>query len=122
MPQTIGISEDMLKRRIVVGMADDPNKVCRMVGLFPMSAEQQEREEHEAQVRLSELGRTLPLIGDISSWVAEATTALQMEGAGEELDSPFALQFRDMIETVIAVALSTATANLVDLGYLRVGE
>lgn len=119
---TTSVSGDMLKRRIIVGCVDDPNKACGLVGLFPMSAEQQEREEMEAVLRLAALDSLAPLLMQIGDWVAETSTALQMEGVGMDVDSPFAHQFREMIQSVVIAALLNGTANLVDLGYLSVRE
>lgn len=117
--RTMGLTEDMLKRRVLVDCVLDVNKVSQMVGLFPMSKEQHDQESLDSASRMSEIVELLPVLDRIADWVSEVATGIQIEGAGVPPDSEFAQKFHLMFHSVVSMALFTSTANLVEMGALE---
>jgi hypothetical protein len=115
----MNLTEDMLQRRVLVDCVADVNAVSRMVGLFPMSQEQHDQESLDSSLRMAEIVELLPVLDRIANWVSEAATGIQIEGAEIPPDSEFATKFHAMVHSVVAMALFTSTANLVEMGCLE---
>jgi len=109
----------MLKRRVLMDCVADVHKASRMVGLFPMSKEQHDQEALGSALRMAEIVELLPVLDRIAEWVSEVATGIQIEGAGVSPDSEFAQKFHTMFHSVVAMALFTSTANLVEMGALK---
>lgn len=115
------ITADMLKRKLIFDAMTDPARIFELIGLIGVSEEGAEFESEDSLRRLHGILPLLPLLEEISSWLAEIATTVQFSNLeGIVIPEGFMEQMNGMFNSVITGSLVSVLSVFTDLGLIKV--